>query len=140
MIGLLHHSLSLSLTHWAWLTFIQLSLMTQLRWHSELCNQRIPRLTRHNLNSKNVTSFFFKILHGNRFLTLVKINSWTRYWQVFLVKARIKPLIIAVIGMVPNSLTEQLQDFGVKSYLLQSMQKSVVIRTSSIVRSFLNID
>ncbi|XP_072162700.1 uncharacterized protein [Bemisia tabaci] len=61
-----------------------------------------------------------------------------RLWSLNIV--RIKPLIMSVTGIVPKSLVQHLRDLGIDSYLLHSMQKSVVISTSSIVRSFLNIE
>ena len=61
-----------------------------------------------------------------------------RLWNLNIVC--IKPLIMSVTGIVPKSLVQHLRDLGINSYLLHSMQKSVVISTSSIVRSFLNIE
>ncbi|XP_072152555.1 uncharacterized protein [Bemisia tabaci] len=61
-----------------------------------------------------------------------------RLWNLNIVC--IKPLIMSVTGIVPKSLVQHLRDLGIDSYLLHSMQKSVIISTSSIVRSFLNIE
>nr|CAH7716666.1 unnamed protein product [Callosobruchus chinensis] len=53
-------------------------------------------------------------------------------------KVIIVPFIISVSGLTPNTFTPHLQQLGLDGKLHKIFQKSVILKTCSIVRSFLN--
>ncbi|VEN63176.1 unnamed protein product [Callosobruchus maculatus] len=55
-------------------------------------------------------------------------------------KVVIVPLIMSVSGLTPNTFTPHLHQLGLDEKLHKIFQKSVILKTCSIVRSFLNSD
>ena len=58
------------------------------------------------------------------------------WWQETVV---ILPLIISTTGMVTKMLSKNLQQLGISTNIRNKMQEAVILSTTSIVRSFLNI-
>ncbi|VEN45555.1 unnamed protein product [Callosobruchus maculatus] len=55
-------------------------------------------------------------------------------------KVTIVPLIMSVSGLTPNTFTPHLKQLGLDERLHKIFQKSVILKTCNIVRSFLNSD
>ncbi|CAH0381311.1 unnamed protein product [Bemisia tabaci] len=61
-----------------------------------------------------------------------------RIWAMDIVY--IRPIIMSVTGVVPESLIKHLKELKLPDHLLHTMQKSVILSTCNIVRSFRNME
>lgn len=124
----------------------------RLYWNNPVLTDRMVMANRPDVilidkQARVVQLLDFSIPNGHNLLSKYeeKISKYMplsveikRIWAMDIVY--IRPIIMSVTGVVPESLIKHLKELKLPDHLLHTMQKSVILSTCNIVRSFLNME